>query len=263
MQRDLGSVRLAPIVINGTGTESVCPSFEVRQAARRLLEGNIRRNIHNSTYGSPVPECGSGNWRRVFYLNASRPDMLCPDDWTTVTSPVRGCAGADSTCRSAFSDDISAVYGKVCGRIVGEGSYTPDAFYKFLWGQTTIEHNYLDGVSITSGTSGSRTHIWTFGAGHGGSYRRCPCDFSDRNFALLPPAEVGENYFCARSDGLDHLWTGENCSVDNPCCSFHSPPYFSVQVTPVTADRIELRICSDEHRGNEPILVLFAEIYVQ
>ena len=156
MQGDFASVRLAPVVINGTGTESVCPSFEVRQASRRLLQGVIR----NSLYGSPVPECGPGNWRRVFYLNSSAPNQLiCPGDWTTVTSPVRGCAGADSTCRSAFSEDISAAYSKVCGRITGEGTATPDAFIRFLPGQTTIENNYLDGVSITSGASGSRTHI--------------------------------------------------------------------------------------------------------
>ena len=256
MQRDLASIRLAPMVTNGTGNESVCPSFHVRQAVHQLLQGSI----HNYIYGSPVPECGPGNWRKVFYFNASEPDQLCPGDWTTVTSPVRACTGADSTCRSAFSDDIRAVYSKACGRVIGEGRNSPDAFFRHLLGQTTIEDNYLDGVSITSGASGSRTHIWTFGAGH---TNRCPCDSDDRNFAPLPPAEVGENYFCDRSDGLDHLWTGKNCSVNNPCCSFHSPPYFSVQVTPVTADRIELRICSDQHRGNEAILVLFAEIYVQ
>ena len=256
MQRDLASVRLALVVING---ENVCPSFEVRQVAHRLLQGNV----HKSIYGSLVPKCGPGNWRRVFYLNASESDQLCPGDWTTATSPVRGCAGAGSTCRSAFSDDIRAVYSKVCGRVIGEGRASPDAFFRYLTGQTTIEHNYLDGVSITSGASGSRRHIWTFGAGHGGSNSRCPCDNDNRNNAPLPPAEEGEDYFCDRSDSFDNLWTGENCGVDNPCCSFHNPPYFSVQLSTVTADRIELRICSDQQQWDETILVLVAEIYVQ
>ena len=256
MQRDLA---LSPMVINGPGIGRVCPSLGIRQAARRLLQGNI----HNFIYGGPVPECGPGNWRRVFYLNASEPEQLCPGDWTTVTSPVRGCAGADSTCRSAFSEDISAVYSKVCGRVIGEGRTSPDAFFRYLTGQTTIEHNYLDGVSITAGASGSRTHIWTFGAGHGGSSPRCPCDNNNRFHAPLPPAGVGENYFCDRSDGLDNLWTGESCGVDNPCCSFHNPPFFNVQLSAASADRIELRICSDQHQGDETILVLVAEIYVQ
>ena len=34
----------------------------------------------------------------------------------------------------------------------------------FLSGQNTIEGNYLDGVSVTHEASGSRTHIWSFGA---------------------------------------------------------------------------------------------------
>ena len=75
---------------------------------------------------------------------------------------------------------------------------SPDAFFRHIQGQTTIEDNYLDGVSITHGASGSRTHIWSLGAGHSAalSHRnisRCPCDNSDRYLAPLPPAEVGDN----------------------------------------------------------------------
>ena len=50
---------------------------------------------------------------------------------------------------------------------------------------------------------------------------------------------------------------------DNPCCSFHNPPYFSVQLPAATTDSIELRICNDQIVGDETILVLFADIYVQ
>ena len=148
----------------------------------------------------------------------------------------------------------------MCGRIIGEGITSPDAFIRFLSGQNTIEGNYLDGVSVTHGASGSRTHIWSFGAGH---VARCPCDSSNRNQAPLPPAEVGDNYFCDRADELGRLWTGESCTTTNPCCSFHNPPYFSVQLSSTTADRIELRICIDQEQSDETVLVLFAEIYVQ
>ena len=132
--------------------------------------------------------------------------------------------------------------------------------------QNTIEGNYLDGVSVTHGASGSRMHIWTFGAGHpasGGLVARCPCDNSNRGEAPLPPPEVGQNYFCDRADQLDRVWTGENCTDNNPCCSFHNPPYFSVQLSEATTDRIELWICSDQHQTDETILITFAEIYVQ
>ena len=173
---------------------------------------------------------------------------------------MRGCAGADSTCRSAFSGDISTAYTKVGGRIIGEALTSPDAFYRFTPQQNTIEDNYLDGVSITHGISGSRAHIWTFGAGR---RAQCPCESSNRVNAPLPPSEVGDNYFCDRADELDRVWTGENCMDGNPCCSFNNPPYFNVELPAATSDSIELRICSDQGQADESVLVLLAEIYVQ
>ena len=260
VQRQL-PIEISPITIPCDNGE--CPSEANRQASRNLIHNATYDIIHQIITGSsPRPECGPGNWRKVFYLNASRSDQSCPGQWNPVTSPVRGCAGANISCRSAFSDNTSTAYRKVCGRITGEGVGTPDAFYRFISGQDTIEGNYLEGVSITHGAPGSRTHVWTFGAGHGGT-GRCPCDNSDRTFAPLPPAEVGENYFCDRADRLDPLWTGESCMNDNPCCSFHNPPYFSVQLPAATTDRIELRICTDENFANEPVSVLLAELYVQ
>ena len=254
------------MIISGNSGE--CPSDDSRQESRSFL-GNATHEIIRYLYTptdpiSQIDICGPGNWRRVFYLNASRSDQTCPGQWSLVTSPVRGCAGANSSCRSAFSDNISTTYGKVCGRIIGEGVQTPDAFW--LRTGNTIEGNYLDGVSVTHGASGSRTHIWSFGAGHparGGLVARCPCDSSNRDEAPLPPAEVGDNYFCDRADELNHLWTGESCASDNPCCSFNNPPYFSVQVPAATTDTVELRICNDQHQDDEAMLVLFAEVYVQ
>ena len=256
-------VEISPVTIPGTAGE--CPSDDSRQISRNLLR-NATRGIIKNTLTNPISQiCGPGEWRRVFYLNASGPDIQsCPGQWSLFTSPVKGCAGAGSACYSAFSDDINTAYSKVCGRIIGEGVDTPDAF---VTSQNTIEGNYLDGVSVTHGASGSRTHVWSFAAGHpaveGSLVARCPCDSSDRNNAPLPPAEVGDNYFCDRADELDRLWTGESCASDNPCCSFNNPPYFSVQLPLATTDRIELRICTDSQPNDEIVLVLFAEMYVQ
>ena len=259
------SVEVSPVTILGTIGD--CPSDNIRQASFSFLQNAVRETI-NKNVTEPISEmnvCGPGEWRRVFYLNASSPVQSCPGQWRLLTSPLRGCAGADRSCRSAFSDNINTTYSKVCGRIIGEGTVSLDAFRRFIFGQNTIEGNYLDGVSVTHGVSGSRTHIWTFGAGHGTAHGppRCPCDNSDRSIAPLPPAEVGDNWFCDRADEVDHIWTGENCMTNNPCCSFHNPPYFSVQLPSATTDRIELRICIDQSHGDETVLVLFAEIYVQ
>ena len=201
-------VVISPVTI--TGTTDGCPSDDSRQASRSFLQNAIHEIIFSTNPVSQI--CGPGEWRRVFYLNASASDQSCPGQWNLYSSPVRGCGGVHSSCRSAFSDKIGNTYSKVCGRIIGEGTSSPDAFVRFLTGQNTIEGNYLDGVSVTHGASGSRTHIWSFGAGHpvgNGLVVRCPCDNSNHGQAPLPPAEVGDNYFCDRADELDRLWTGE------------------------------------------------------
>ena len=257
VQREL-PVEISPVTI--PGTTDGCPSDDSRLAFRSFLQNATREIISFTNRISLI--CGPGEWRRVFYLNASAPDQSCPGQWNFYNgSTVRGCGGKHSSCRSAFSDDIRNAYSKVCGRIIGEGISSPDAFFRFLTGQNTIEGNYLDGVSLTHGASGSRTHIWSFGGGVGNL--RCPCDNHNRWQAPLPPAKVGDNYFCDRANGLDPLWTGENCTNENPCCSFHNPPYFSVQLPAATNDRIELRICIDQSQRDETVLVLFAEVYVQ
>ena len=255
-QREL-PIGISPVTI--PGTTDGCPSDDSRQASRSFLQ-NTTCEIISSAMASPISLiCGPGEWRRVFYLNASASDQSCPDQWNLYSSPVRGCGGTHSSCLSAFSDEISLPYYKVCGRIIGEGVSSVDGFFRSPL-QNTIEGNYLDGVSVTHGASGSRMHIWTFGAGHP---NRCPCDNSNRDSAPLPPGEVGDNYFCDTANQVDPVWTGESCANDNPCCSFNNPPYFSVQLPAATTDRIELRICIDSGLGDESVLVLFAELYVQ
>ena len=252
---------VTPIVIRDSDTTE-CPSSE---AARQLLQSITNQVLQNYSIN---PNCGPGLWRQVFYLNVSNEGQSCPGDWTIQRSmSVRGCDGADTSCQSAFSDEVNMIaYNKVCGRVIGIGSGSPDAFLRLIQEQTTIEDNYLDGVSVTHGAPGSRTHTRSFGAGHPSSLpflaARCPCDNSGRTGAPLPPSEVGENYFCATTHPRDRLWSGSDCNTASSCCSFHNPPYFSVQLPTPTTDQIELRICSDQELGNERALVLFAEIYV-
>ena len=254
------SARTDLVVIPGNGVNG-CLSDEDRQAALQLLQSITDQVLQNY---SNNPNCGPGLWRQVFYLNVSNEGQSCPGDWNSRThQSVRGCGGAAVSCQSAFSDEIDTAYDKVCGRVIGIGSESPDAFFRVIPGQTTIEHIYLDGVSVTHGAPGSRTHIWSFGAGHTPPSPRCPCDNSDRTFAVLPISEVGENYFCSSTYSGDRLWSGSICNTASSCCSFHNPPYFSVQLPSPTTDQIELRICSDQELGNERAVVLFAEIYVQ
>ena len=246
------------VVIPGSYTFG-CPSDEDRQAALQRLHSITEQVLLN--YGIN-PNCGPGHWTQVFYLNVNNENQSCPGDWNSRThQSVRGCGGSSRSCQSAFSDEISISYNKVCGRLIGIGVDSPDAFYHRI-STVTVENNYLDGVSVTHGAPGSRTHIWTFAAGFPPPVPRCPCDNTDRSVAPLPPPQVGENYFCSRSSS-DRLWTGDSCTVDNPCCSFHNPPYFSVQLPTPTTDQIELRICADQDQSEEAVTVQFAEVYVQ
>ena len=264
------SARTDLVIIPSAGVNG-CPVDEERQAARQLLHSVSNQFLQNISIN---PNCGPGLWRQVFYLNVSNEDQSCPGDWNARPNnmSISGCAGTPESCQSAFSGDINTEYNKVCGRLLGIGGGAPDAFFIHDVTNTTIEDNYLDGVSVTHGANGSRTHIWSFSTGHPlgvfalprppAEFARCPCDNSNLTIAPLPPSEVGENYFCSRSTS-QHLWTGDSCTSNNPCCSYHDPPYFSVQFpTPIT-DQIELRICTDERSVDEMVFVQFAEIYVQ
>ena len=112
-------------------------------------------------------------------------------------------------------------------------------------------------MSVTYGSP--RQHIWSLGAGHGGGQFRCPCDNSDRSFAPFPPSFVGDNYFC---DGEYNgaLWDGEDCTT--ACCTFNSPPYFSVTLPTPTSDAIEVRMCVDEDTL-EGISIRLLQLFVQ
>ena len=249
------------VVIPGNSV-SECPSVEDRQAARQLLHTIILQNYNIN------PNCGPGLWRQVFYLNASNEIQRCPGDWNyhTVNESFIRCAGTPGTCQSAFSDDIHSAYDKVCGRIIGQGVDTTDAFFRPAGPTRGIEDNYLDGVSVTLGARGSRKHIWSFGAGHPppiDDKYTCPCDASNASVAKSPPDEVQENYFCTTSYPGDRLCSGSDCNSASSCCSFHNPPYFSVQLSESTTDKVELRICTDQGANDEQLFVLFAEIYVQ
>ena len=83
---------------------------------------------------------------------------------------------------------------------------------------------------------------------------------------------IADNYYCESGNPTnvipyelypsDPLWDGQQC--EGTCCSgTKSPPWFSVQLPTLTADRIEVRICADEPTNNEDTPIQQLEIYVQ
>ena len=190
---------------------------------------------------------------------------------------TRSGAGCDSVTYSTFGMN----YSHVCGKVIAYQHGTPDAFDHPA--SQTIEGYYVDGVSLTHGSPGSRQHIWTFAAGlvenNPSNWPRhsCPCD--DRATARsLVPSFVGNDYFCesgnpgqsytgSRLYANDPLWDGQGCGSSS-CCELSyplgvTPPWFCKQLPQATTDDIEVRICRDENHGNEDTPIELIEIYIQ
>ena len=228
-------------------------------------------------YCDMTRSCGgvTGGWVRVGYLDMTDSSHQCPSGFTEHSdSNIRTCRRADTSagCGSVMMD-VPYQYSRVCGRVRAYQVSTTNAFQGRP--SPSIDSNYVDGVSLTRGSP--RQHIWTFVAGlQKGSESfpsLCPCTSSA---AASPPAFVGDDYFCDSGNPLhvrtppnptvysdDPLWDGNGCEPTNTCCSFNDPPWFHKQLSDLTTDDIEMRVCTDEGAHNENVDIEIVEIYVQ
>ena len=227
--------------------------------------------------------CGevTGGWMRVAGLDMTNSSHQCPSDLRERTDSGK------RTCRSNFSwSGCSSVtfpvnalgYLHVCGKIIGYQVGSTDTFGNSARGTNpSIDSAYVDGVSLTHGNP--RQHIWTFAAGldeNAASYpqHNCACtDSTQASRATPPPAFVRSDYFCDTGNrgryeydvfyGDDPLWDGAGCGPLNTCCSFNNPPWFYKQLSEVTYNNIEMRLCTDQGKSNEDIAVEMVDIFVQ
>ena len=216
-----------------------------------------------------------GGWMRVASIDMTDPSSTCPSGLRTIfEGSHRLCAmNIDNAgCSSAILPVEGVQYSRVCGKIIGYQQGSPDAF---RGGQTTIDSHYVDGISLTHGNS-PRKHIWTFVVAlHEYNSARdtvCPCTNTRNDPPPAVPPFVGQDYFCDTGSENqfqnifypnDPLWDGAGCGQFSTCCSFNSPPWFLKELSPPTSDDIEMRLCSDQARGNEDITFETLEIYVQ
>ena len=193
--------------------------------------------------------CGgiTGGWMRIAQLDPQH----CPTGFTnpSFNNGTQTCIpqNQSSGCTSVSFNTSGIPYSKVCGRIRGYGIGTVDGFYENgLIRGSSVEDNYLDGVSITS----SRTHIWSFVAG--GCNRAC---ILEHRLGF-----VGDDFSCESS----------GCSSDNTCasslwdqddCRVAMPFFFKTLSTSTSAD-VTMSVCRDETRDNEDIALTVAELYV-
>ena len=222
---------------------------------------------------------GPGTWTRVAFLNMSDPNQVCPSNWTTYTTPIRACGnGATGSpgCDSVIYPSFGLTYNRVCGRVIAYQQNETIAFATLVRYSYTIGRNYLDGVSITHGSVGSRQHIWSFASAFGDavamshSHFFCSCSSSD-NWPYST-SFVGSDYFCDTGyhgsgnpahtfHSSDPLWDGMGCGPSSTCCTFNNPPWFCKTLSQPTNDDLEVRICDTDGSRDTPIQLM--EIYVQ
>lgn len=272
-------VRQIPPAVS-TAQNGRCPSQSLLNAQRSAIVEVLNRDI---LQGPSCPCGGPGQWYNIARLNFSNPTQQCPANWRLTTTPVRGCgrtSAARHTCDSATFEVDGRSYSRVCGRVNAYQKGSPDAFDASVRGRggnpdQSLEGTYLDGLSLTHGPSGSRTHIWSFvSALHGNdsqlysttAYTICPCINTEVTWPYRVPSFIGGNYFCDTGDAdpvwshtevytEDPLWDGEGCGPTNACCQYNTPPWFCATLPQPTTDDIELRACHDEPITNEDILI--------
>ena len=230
--------------------------------------------------GVGVP-CGGPGWRRVVFLNMTNTSHVCPTGLNLTTYSRRTCGRAHSGRRSCSSTTFSvggSQYSRVCGRALAYRFRDIIGFYGYHARRQGIDGQYVDGLSLTHGASGSRQHIWTFASGlftgnrsHVYPRRRCPCD--NGNTYPSPPF-VGNDYFCESTASTNNwhehlsrfipnakLWDGQVCEGGGTCCKFNNPPWFTKNLASSTTDDIELRLCLYFYSSNIALEQL--ELYVQ
>ena len=247
---------------------------EKQEKTDRLLKKAIQHQVNNLH----VHQCGgTGGWRRAMYLDMTDPLTECPDGWQLTGFSKRTCSTSRNyrSCDSTFLPVGGGPYNQVCGRI---RAYQFGMGYGLFDGRLQIDNAYFDGVAVMHGIP--RNHIWTFVAGrwenawrieHLSNYFNCPCDSGKRS-----PAFVGDDYFCEsgyvhpgyrnysiekRFNYNDTLWDGQDCLSTSTCCSRNNPPYFTKNLSRVTTDDLELRICKTVYSSNTA--VEFVEMYVK
>ena len=205
---------------------------------------------------------------RVAYLDMKDTSQQCPEGFTMRSEPKRTSELIDSGCTPIFYPSRNIQYSKVGGRVRAYQYGDTYAFARYSVGYgTTIDSNYVSGMSITHGES-PRKHIWTFAAALDETYSNynvCPCTKTDTPYTGRVPLFIGNDYFCdtgsreqyeGRYYSEDPLWDGEGCGPTSSCCQFNSPPWFCKELPQPTTDDVEVRVC-----GTTPIELI--ELYVQ
>jgi len=243
-------------------SDDACPSSTpVEQEATRKT-----KNMLQSKFWFRSCECGGPGWEKVAYYDFSQ--QQCPPGFTRGYGPWNNVSCHPNTnnknyaCGLGYNASITLPvegrsYSSVCGKISGHGDGV--AFSNSYRCTTSLENSYVEGVSLTHGLPGNRTHIWTFAAAapdgdtHSPTSWRCPCSNSYLKWPHTIPDYVGRDYFCDTDtqytvqdwnvrDWNNSLWDGQGCGPTSSCCEFNQPPYFCKHLNYTTSDDLEIRL---------------------
>ena len=221
---------------------------------------------------------GEGGWTRVAYVNMSQSGTNCPHGLTQRNFTGKNYCGRNITgCQSTVFPTHGLSYSRVCGRLRGYQFGGTDAFNASIVEKyTSVDSNYVDGVSITYGKN-PRTHLWTYAVGSLSSRHLqfdCPCN-NDSSYQA--PSFIGSEYYCESgvasiSDNqagvfhnYDLLWDGQQCtSLEGPCCTHSNMPWFNKTLSETTTENIELRLCGDDSpTDDEDVPIELIELYIR
>ena len=218
---------------------------------------------------------GTGGWMRVAHIDMTDGDQRCPGALVLASgedTPHRRCVRKPNVrgCSSVVFPSRGHEYSQVCGKIKAYQKSHPSAFRPYVMKRTTIEDNYVDGISLTHGPVTARQHIWTFAAAYSDESMECSCG-SQPDYDLVPPF-VEHHFFCetASRTGFeeitfeeDPLWDGHGCDHSTTCCGYNNPPWFCKQLEQSTTDDIEMRLCLDQHPDYEDIMIETVDLFIQ
>ena len=238
----------------------------------------------NNKYGTSCScKDNAEGWKKIAHLNMANATERCPSNWTLLSTPVRGCRRSNPrpSCDSVIFGSEGFPYNKVCGRVLGYQGGSTDAFELVNSRVATLDQPYVDGVSLTHGSPGSRQHIWTFASAvyetdpSFSSPHNCECTNTNHQWSYQVPSFIQNNYFCdtgnpgpgihdfSRVFSEDPLWDGQGCGPTNACCQLNTPPWFCTVLPKATSDYLEVRICNSQNAADESVVVSKFEIYVR
>jgi hypothetical protein len=190
-------------------------------------------------------ESDGGGWTLI--VDEDYQEDACGGDWDGSSKAycTRSAAGASSNVFSTRGVVWSEVRFTMGIRSVS----TTDAFGWRNRSEWSVEDNYVDGVSLTTGEAGSRAHLFTYAVGHAAG--KCPETIGHKQPYVEAQAFVGNAYACGYPD------------PENAHDNLFDDDWFIAQAVEASAQPLEIRLMADQDVGNENVRVDSVVMYVR